>query len=47
MNNYHYLKEDILDYEILIVKPQHIANICYGLLGMGIVIYAINHFTTT
>jgi len=29
------------------VKPQNIANICYGILGMGIVIYAMNHFATT
>ncbi len=29
------------------MKPQEIANICYGILGMGIVIYAINHFATT
>jgi len=32
---------------MLNVKPQDIANICYGLLGMGIVVYALNHFATT
>jgi len=28
------------------MKAQNIANICYALLGMGIVVYAINHIST-
>jgi len=28
------------------MKPQLITNIFYALLGMGILVYAINHFAT-
>jgi len=28
------------------MKPQNITNIFYALLGMGILVYAINHFAT-
>ncbi len=40
------LKEDILDLYILIMKAQDITNIFYALLGMGIVVYAVNHIST-
>jgi len=40
------LKEDILDLHILIMTAQNITNIFYALLGMGIVVYAVNHIST-
>jgi len=39
------LKEDILDCGFIIMKPQKITNIFYALLGMGILIYAIESFS--
>jgi len=42
----HTSKKIYLIIDTLIMKPQNITKMFYALLGMGIIVYALNHFAT-
>jgi len=42
----HTSKKIYLIVDTLIMTAQKVTNIFYALLGMGILVYAINHFAT-